>query len=131
MTTYQQSLSGEGGAKKPSWDDAPAPAQVARMAIRGLFGRDVPAERIPLLTNAVHWSYGTAWGAVFGLVRRGNPLVSGLLFGAGVWALSYVQLVPLGIYQPPWEYEPKELAKDLSYHLVYGAGVAAAYEALD
>jgi hypothetical protein len=38
--------------------------------------------------------------------------------------------VPLGIYKPPWKYPPQELGLDLSYHLVYGAGVAAAYAAL-
>jgi hypothetical protein len=37
----------------------------------------------------------------------------------------------MGLYAPPWTYPPGELALDLSYHLVYGTGVAAAYRALD
>jgi hypothetical protein len=62
---------------------------------------------------------------------RANPLLSGVLFGASVWGLSYAQLVPMGVYEPPWEYPATTVAKDLSYHLVYGLGVAAAYKGLD
>jgi hypothetical protein len=53
-----------------------------------------------------------------------------VLFGTGVWAASYLELVPMGLYEPPWEYPATTLAKDLSYHLVYGVGTAAAYDAL-
>ena len=58
---------------------------------------------------------------------RPPPLVGGLGFGVGVWSAAYVQLVPLGIYEPPWRYPVDEVALDLSYHLVYGAAVAEAY----
>src|SRR5438067_11328174 len=65
------------------------------------------------------WGYGTSWGAAYGLIQRtapGPPLRRGLLFGTGVWALSYVTLVPVGLYQPPWKY-PSALVLDLSSHL--------------
>ena len=52
-------------------------------------------------------------------------------FGTGVWSASYGELVPLGIYEPPWKYPPEELALDLSYHLAYGLAVAVTYAALD
>jgi uncharacterized membrane protein YagU involved in acid resistance len=116
------------------WEKAPVPAKVGKRVIEGVFHRAVPPERIALLTNVVHWSYGTAWGAVFGLTRgtaRRNPLAHGLLFGTGVWAMSYVELVPAGLYKPPWEYPAREVAFDISYHLVYGVAVAASYELLD
>jgi len=41
------------------------------------------------------------------------------------------QLVPIGLSKVPWEYPAKDSALDLSYHLVYGAGVAGAYRVLD
>ena len=44
--------------------------------------------------------------------------------------MSYAQLVPMGIYEPPWKYPAKELALDLSYHIVYGITAAIAYEKL-
>jgi len=62
---------------------------------------------------------------------RANPLLHGILFGTSVWGMSYAQLVPMGIYEPPWSSAAKTVAKDLSYHLVYGLGVAAAFDTLD
>ena len=53
------------------------------------------------------------------------------MLGASLWGAAYAELAPLGIYEPPWKYPPQELALDLSYHLVYGVGVAAAWAALD
>jgi hypothetical protein len=115
------------------WEDAPAPAQLARRVIEGVLQRDVPPERIPFFTNAVHWGYGTAMGALYGIVQgsvRSNRLVYGPAFGLGVWASSYATLVPLGLYEPPWHYKPRTIAKDISYHLAYGSGVAAGYRLL-
>lgn len=126
--------SGKRGEDENPWASAPAPAKVTKRLIEGLFRREVGPERIGLLTNVAHWGYGTAWGAVYGLLQgtlRMNPLARGLAFGSGVWAMSYVQLVPMGLYEPPWKYPATSLAKDLSYHLVYGVGVAAAYQRLD
>ncbi len=68
-------------------------------------------------------AYGVAVGS-------GAPL-AGAAFGTGAWAASYAELVPLGIYQPPWRYPAKELALDLSYHLVYGLAVAGAFAVLE
>lgn len=113
---------------------ASAPAKLARRIIEGVFDRHVPPERIGLLTNAMHWAYGTGWGAPYGLIegtRPGQALRRGLLFGTGVWASSYVTLVPMGLYEAPWKYSPSELGFDLSYHLASGAGVGAGYRLLD
>jgi uncharacterized membrane protein YagU involved in acid resistance len=117
------------------WADAPAPAQVAKKAAEAVGqGRRVTREDVPLLTNAMHWLYGIAWGAFYGVAAgaaKPDPVGGGLAFGAGVWGASYAELVPLGVYKPPWKYPAKELAVDLSYHVVYGLAVAAAYAALD
>ena len=125
---------GDDQQNRDAWAQASMPAKVARRISRGVFERDVPPERIPLLTNAVHWAYGTAWGAVYGLVQEtfgGRPLRRGVAFATGVWAMSYVQLVPMGLYEPPWRYPRKDVAMELSYHLAYGLGVAGAYPVLD
>lgn len=81
------------------WENAPAPAVVGKRLIEGLFRRDFPAERISLLTHIAHWTYGAAWGGVYGLVQgtvRANPVVHGFLLGTGTWVTSYAQLVPMG-----------------------------------
>ena len=74
----------------------------------------------------MHWLYGTSWGVLYGGVPAG-----GLTFGTAVWAAAYAELVPLGIYEPPWRYPARELALDWSYHAVYGLAVAAAYAGLE
>lgn len=132
ISSGENSDDGSGGAEPGDpWQQASAPAKLAKRVIEGVFQKQVSPERIPLLTNVMHWSYGTGWGAVYGLIAGSlsdlPPLRSGLLFGSGVWAMSYVQLVPLGLYELPWKYPLSELALDLSYHLAYGSGVGIAY----
>ncbi|MDQ3874861.1 MAG: hypothetical protein M3322_04820 [Actinomycetota bacterium] len=117
------------------WSHAPAPAQVAKRMLEAVFHRDVHADRIKLLTNVTHWAYGTGLGVMYALVQRKlpfrrNPLLGGPVYGTGAWALSYAMLVPMGLYEPPWHYSAKTIAKDLSYHLVFGTGCAAGYRLL-
>ncbi len=110
------------------WEAASAPAKVAKRISEGVFHTPVSPARIPLLTNAMHWGYGTGWGTVYGLVagsaRDAPGRSAGAAFGSFVWLMSYVQLVPMGLYDPPWKTPPEDLALDLSYHLVYGVAVA-------
>jgi hypothetical protein len=131
MTALQELLSHLKGEEGES-DEEPAPAQVARRML-AVAGIDPPPSWTPWLTQLAHWSYGIGWGGAYGLVRRrhDHALPTGLGFGLGVWASSYAQLVPLGIYEPPWAYPAREIAEDLSYHVVYGLGVAATYAALE
>ncbi len=58
--------------KQDPWQRAPAPAKVAKRLLEGVFRRQVPPEKIGLLTNVTHWSYSTACGAVYcvGLTAR-------------------------------------------------------------
>lgn len=122
---------GDGGP--PSWDEASAPAKVARKVSTGVFDEDIDPERIPALTNGMHWAYGTAWGAVYGLAQgtvHARPAPHGLTFGTLVMGTSYAQLVPMGLSKPPWGYPPKDLATEWGFHAVYGLGVAAAFRAL-
>jgi hypothetical protein len=140
MTGYQLTVAKLRGAPLATpvphkWADAPAPAQVAKKAADALGqGRRFTRDDVPVLTNAMHWLYGISWGALYGAAAGSvapRPVVGGMAFGTGVWGSSYAELVPLGIYQPPWKYPAKELALDLSYHLVYGVAVAGAFALLD
>jgi hypothetical protein len=44
--------------------------------------------------------------------------------------MSYVQLVPAGLYELPWKYPPKDVAMEVGYHLAYGAGLSVAQRAV-
>ncbi|MFL5962348.1 MAG: hypothetical protein ACJ757_05580 [Gaiellaceae bacterium] len=140
MTAYQLAVAKLQGRPLSTpvphrWADAPAPAQVAKKIADALGqGTRLTREDVPLLTNAMHWLYGSSWGALYGVAAgkaRPDPVAGGLALGGAVWGTGYAELVPLGIYKPPWSYPPKVLALDLSYHLVYGLAVAIAYAALD
>jgi hypothetical protein len=116
-----------------SWDQAPAPAQVGKRLVEGLFKRDLAPDRARLVNNVTHWTYGMLGGAQYGLLAcslKAPRVWYGLPFGAGVWAAGYVVLPAAKLYKPIWEYDRVTLAKDLSAHLVYGTGTAVALHLL-
>jgi hypothetical protein len=120
----------ETSAGLEKWDDAPAPAQVGRRLVEGLFDRPLPARSV---NNVTHWAFGLLNGAGYGLVAgslRNPRLRYGLPFALGVWGTGYVVLPATGLYQPIWKYDAETLAKDLSAHIVYGLTTAAALNVL-
>ena len=48
-----------------------------------------------------------------------------------MWGASLVHLPALGLAPPLWEWDPKTLATDVAFHLVYGITAANAYKLLD
>ena len=129
MTAYQTAV-----AKARDAEPSTTPAEVAKRIIRGVFQRQVPEEKTELLNNAMHWIYGTSWGAAYGIVsgsrKNGSVIPSGVAFGTLVWAASLVELPAMKLAPPVWEEPAEEAALDASYHLVYGVSVAAATAAL-
>jgi uncharacterized membrane protein YagU involved in acid resistance len=116
-----------------SWDTAPAPAQVGRRLVEGVFERTLSDRHAALVNNITHWAYGLAAGAQFGLLDgslRRPRVRHGLPFGAAVWATSYVVLPAAGLYEPIWKYDQATLVKDLTAHLLYGATTAAVFDGL-
>jgi hypothetical protein len=109
------------------WEKAPAPAQVGKRLVEGLFERELPPERARLVNNVTHWAYGILGGLQYGIVAGSLPtprIRYGLPFGASVWAAGYVVLPAAKLYEPIWKYDRVTLTKDLSAHLVYGLGTA-------
>jgi hypothetical protein len=116
-----------------SWEQAPAPAQVGRRLVEGLFELELPPTRAALVNNVTHWAYGILGGAQYGIVAgslRAPRIRYGLPFGASVWGAGYVVLPAMKLYRPIWKYDRKTLANDLSAHLVYGLGTATALQLL-
>ncbi|GHJ41668.1 hypothetical protein [Streptomyces sp. TS71-3] len=116
------------------WKDAPDPGQVAKRVVEGFTQRPIPDRWAWLTSNAAHWSYGAAMGALYGVVAgslRDPRPVYGLPFGAGVWGSGYLFLALGGFYEPIWRYDAKTLAKDLSAHLAYGAGTGVVFWLVD
>jgi hypothetical protein len=114
------------------WENAPAPALVAKRLLESAMKREVPLRYARLLNNATHWGFGLATGAGYGLLAgsRKPQVWCGPPFGAAVWASGYTVLPLLGVYEPIWHYDRKTLANDLSAHLVFGTATAAAFSVL-
>ena len=112
------------------WENAPDPGQVAKRVIEGFTQRELPDRWAWLTSTVAHWSYGSAWGALYGVLAgsvRTPHALYGLPFGAVVWTSGYLVLPEAGLYKPIWEYDAKTLGSDLSAHLAYGAGTGAAF----
>lgn len=103
-----------------------APTKVGRVALEKV-GVEAPAEQRPKLGQAVHFAYGMAWGAAYGLLRHRFPRLpraSGLLFGAALWLLGDELMLPALNLTPPATKFPKEThLRALAAHLAYGASV--------
>ena len=114
------------------WEDAPAPALVAKRLIEAVIRHEVPPRYARLLNNAMHWGFGLVNGAAYGLLAssRKSRVWFGLPFGAAVWAAGYVVLPRLGVYEEIWKYDLETLQKDLSAHLVFGTTTAIAFSVL-
>ena len=110
------------------------PAQVGKRVIEGVLHRGpVPEDKMETLNNAMHWAYGTSWGVLYGLAAgtsKPRALRGGLLFGAVVWGASLIHLPAMKLSPPIWESDPKSLAPDVGFHVVYGVAVATAYKTL-
>lgn len=135
FTAYQELVINRGGESKPpeDWSETPEPAQVGQRVAEGVFQREVPLEKAGLVTQVVHWVYGTSWGAVYALIEESlrRPVVSGVAVTGAVMTSDYTVLPAMKLYEPPWKYPATTLGKDFANHLVHGLAIAGAYRALD
>ena len=84
------------------------------------------------LADLTHWSYGTAWGGVRGLIGAigfHGPLAAVLHF-ATTWGTELLILPRLGVTPPVAEWGSTELGIDALHHAVYATATSAAYEFL-
>lgn len=113
-----------------SWDKVSAPGQLGKRLAEALLQRPLPPDAAGPTNNIVHWGYGVAWGAAYGLAAgslRHARIILGPPFGTTVWLSGYVILPLAGVYKPIWAYDAKTLLKDWSAHLAYGTMTAAAF----
>jgi putative membrane protein len=82
-------------------------------------------------TFAGHFSYGTAVGALYGLIRPrrgatvGATIANGCAYGLAVWTLSYLGWLPAARILPPATREPaRRNAVMIVAHLIWGTTLA-------
>ena len=121
-STVEEKLRG----REPS--SAPADAAAKVLGIE-----EFPSDRAKsAFSNAVHWCYGTGWGAVRGLLGGLGlpPVAATAAHFAAVWGSEQVMLPALGVSPPLTEWGAEEIAIDAFHHVVYASTTGAAFEAL-
>jgi len=109
--------------------EGPAGLFAAKIA-SGLFGRDL-ATRTRQWGRVVHFTYGTLWGVIYGILqtdRRRRPALAGVSHGLFVWAFGPALLVPaMKIMPAPSQARREENVFVIAAHLVYGVTVATVF----
>lgn len=87
-------------------------------------------------TLLAHFGYGAAMGATFGAMTKGYSreklTTKGLLFGPGVWAASYLGLLPaLGILEPATRHPARRNALMIGAHIIWGLSLARVLRGMD
>lgn len=75
-----------------------------------------------------HVGFGVICGVVFTILRRlipGRTLFPGIVFGLGVWGVSYLGVLPaLGLYPDPAEDSDSRTAVMIAAHIAFGLTAA-------
>jgi putative membrane protein len=85
-------------------------------------------------TGIAHFGYGTGAGALYGALAPALPfgaILNGVAYGLGVWAGSYLGLLPaLRLHPPATEEPPGRNAVMIGAHVVWGAALGLITDAL-
>jgi hypothetical protein len=105
---------------------APARATAKALGIEN-FDSDLAQARF---SDLAHWSYGTGWGVVRGILGATGmpPAKATAAHGAAVWGSAAVTLPALDVAPPFVLWGREEVAIDLFHHAVYAVATGLAYE---
>lgn len=113
----------------------PLPPRTISMRLADTLGmkHELDEQQRLAVTLLNHFAYGTAAGAVYGLLgRRLLPgVLGGAVYGLGVWAGSYLGLLPAtGLYPSAEEESARRNALMIAAHLVWGAALGTVTQSL-
>ncbi len=124
--TLSSTIEAKMNEREPSSAPADAAGKVLGVQPRNPEGRE-------RFSTAVHWGYGTGWGAARGLIAatglQGSAATAAHF--ATVWGTSMVMLPRLGVAPPPTEWGAQQLATDALHHAVYAVATGVAYRFID
>jgi uncharacterized membrane protein YagU involved in acid resistance len=115
------------GAKRAGFVGEMPPEKITAAMLQRA-GIDRSGDQQDALAAVLHFGFGAAAGAAFGVIAP-KPLVvrvpAGMAYGAAIWGVSYMGWVPaLGIMPPADRDRRDRQAVMLAAHLVYGTALA-------
>jgi len=121
-------------AKQEAPKGEDATQKVAQTVVAKTTGRKLPRAQKAKAGQVVHFAFGAAMGALYGLLAENFPFVTagaGTLFGAAVYTGAHALTVPaLGLAPGPAENGAAREAAELGSHVVYGVVTDAVRRAL-
>lgn len=108
----------------------PPPKKITKRAAQkaGVHPHLLPPETFTVSWMASHAAFGALTGVIFAAVRPLMPrsaVTGGLLYGAIVWAVNYLGIMPaLGLFSLPDKHPRSQDAVMLAAHGVYGITLA-------
>lgn len=122
--TFQQLLGEEPPKRKQNGESDPATVRTAEAISEGVFDHALTKSEKEKAGPLVHFAFGSAVGAVYGVAAEVQPKVTagfGTLYGTAVWVSADNLALPvLGLAKWPGAYPASTHLYALSSHLVYG-----------
>ena len=124
-------ITGKRCLPRRSQDPLP-PVQITQNALRAVDMDDELSREEELALTAVnHFAFGASAGAVYGPLCQprsaADAVVSGCIYGLGVWSCSYLGWLPAsGLYRSAVNDTPERNTLMIAAHLVWGASLGLA-----
>lgn len=120
----ERSQSGQGQRSAEASGEERANVKAAVLVAENVLHSEVPPERKQPAGEAVHYAFGGAVGAVYGMAVEKSAIARaglGSAFGGVLWLFADEIGVPaMRLSRPPQEYSAEVHASALAAHLVYG-----------
>jgi uncharacterized membrane protein YagU involved in acid resistance len=123
--SMQPAQGSSGDQSQDAQEDDDATVKAAEAISEGVFDHELQESEKRPAGAVVHYAFGTASGAMYGVLAEVAPQVTtaaGIPFGAAVWLLADEVSVPLlGLSKGPTAYPLSTHVYSFASHLVYGA----------
>ena len=122
---------------QPRGDEPPAgqspTEKLADKISSGILEQPLEPGTLRVAGQAIHWSYGAMWGALYGVLEssfRLPTLVHGAIFGAAVGLVSATAVPALGLSGSARDKPVTLNTAQMANHLIYGFFTAIAFRLL-
>jgi uncharacterized membrane protein YagU involved in acid resistance len=121
--------------KKEEWlRSEPPPQAMSRHFTHDVLHVGISEKGLARLGNVVHWGYGMAWGALYGVLHDRVPAFSkaaGLPFGIAFWIVGdELVTTAFKLTPPPQTFPIDAHVRGLAGHLAFTASADGTYRAL-